>query len=50
MVSALCAPHLHRTFGVTLKTAWWMSHRIREAMTADDIRDFVWGGKCSAQP
>jgi transposase-like protein len=23
---------LHRTFGVTLKTAWFMSHRIREAM------------------
>jgi transposase-like protein len=25
---------LHRTLGVTLKTAWFMSHRIREAMTA----------------
>ncbi len=24
---------LHRTLGVTLKTAWFMSHRIREAMT-----------------
>lgn len=23
---------LHRTFGVTLRTAWFMSHRIREAM------------------
>jgi transposase-like protein len=23
---------LHRTLGVTLKTAWFMSHRIREAM------------------
>ncbi len=23
---------LHRTLGVTLKTAWSMSHRIREAM------------------
>src|SRR3954467_15856889 len=23
---------LHRTLGVTLKTAWYMSHRIREAM------------------
>jgi transposase-like protein len=23
---------LHRTFGVTLKTAWFMTHRIREAM------------------
>ena len=26
---------LHRTLGVTLKTAWFMSHRIREAMRAD---------------
>jgi transposase-like protein len=25
---------LHRTLGVTLKTAWFMSHRIREAMKA----------------
>ena len=24
---------LHRTLGVTLKTAWFMSHRIREALT-----------------
>src|ERR1019366_2488278 len=24
---------IHRTLGVTLKTAWFMSHRIREAMT-----------------
>ena len=23
---------LHRTLGVTLKTAWFMSHRVREAM------------------
>jgi transposase-like protein len=25
---------LHRTLGVTLKTAWFMSHRLREAMSA----------------
>jgi transposase-like protein len=25
---------IHRTLGVTLKTAWFMSHRIREAMTS----------------
>jgi hypothetical protein len=25
---------LHRTLGVTYKTAWFMSHRLREAMTA----------------
>jgi transposase-like protein len=28
---------LHRTLGVTLKTAWFMSHRIREAMRAVGI-------------
>ena len=28
---------LHRTLGVTLKTAWFMSHRIREAMRRDDL-------------
>ncbi len=28
---------LHRTLGVTLKTAWFMSHRIREAITAFGI-------------
>lgn len=28
---------LHRTLGVTLKTAWFMSHRIREAMKSDDL-------------
>ena len=27
---------LHRTLGVTLKTAWFMSHRIREAMASND--------------
>lgn len=28
---------LHRTLGVTLKTAWFMAHRIREAMTTVGI-------------
>ena len=28
---------LHRTLGVTLKTAWFMSHRIREAMRHDGL-------------
>jgi transposase-like protein len=28
---------LHRTLGVTLKTAWFMSHRIREAMREGDL-------------
>lgn len=31
---------LHSTLGVTLKTAWFMSHRIREAMKADGIEIF----------
>ena len=33
---------LHRTLGVTLKTAWFMSHRIREAMRDGDL--FPMGG------
>src|SRR5580700_11150062 len=28
---------IHRTLGVTLKTAWFLSHRVREAMRADDL-------------
>ena len=28
---------LHRILGVTLKTAWFMSHRIREAMRAGEL-------------
>jgi transposase-like protein len=28
---------LHRTLGVTLKAAWFMSHRIREAMRSNDL-------------
>jgi transposase-like protein len=36
---------LHRTLGVTLKTAWFMSHRIREAMRSGDLSPFgVEGG------
>lgn len=31
---------LHRTLGVTLKTAWFMSHRIREAMDEGNIGSF----------
>jgi len=34
---------LHRTLGVTLKTAWFMSHRIREAMR--DGKLAMMGGK-----
>jgi transposase-like protein len=35
---------LHRTLGVTLKTAWFMSHRIREAMRSGDLAPFGTGG------
>ena len=35
---------LHRTLGVTVKTAWFMSHRIREAMRDDNSVDFGAGG------
>lgn len=31
---------LHRILGVTLKTAWFMSHRIREAMRDGDLAPF----------
>ena len=35
---------LHRTLGVTLKNAWFMSHRNREAMRDDGSVDFGAGG------
>ena len=35
---------LHRTLGVTLKTAWFMLHRIREAMRDDGDMVFGSGG------
>ncbi|MGN6364431.1 IS1595 family transposase [Asticcacaulis taihuensis] len=35
---------LHRTLGVTLKTAWFMSHRIREAMRSGDMTPFGGNG------
>lgn len=34
------ANQLHRTLGVTLKTAWFMGHRIREAMKSDGLEVF----------
>lgn len=35
---------LHRILGVTLKTAWFMSHRIREAMRSGDMTPFGGNG------
>lgn len=31
---------LHRTLGITLKSAWFMSHRIHEAMKSSDLSFF----------
>jgi len=36
----ISANQLHRTLGVTLKTAWFMGHRIREAMRTGDLTPF----------
>lgn len=36
----ISANQLHRTLGVTLKTAWFMSLRIREAMRSGDFSPF----------
>src|SRR5690606_17104120 len=33
----ISANQLHRTLGVTLKTAWFMGHRIREAMRTGSL-------------
>ncbi len=35
---------LHRTLGITLKSAWFMSHRIREAMKSNNLSQFGIGG------
>lgn len=40
----MSAHQLHRTIGVTYKTAWFMWHRIREAMANDDPSFFGGGG------
>lgn len=40
----ISANQLHRTLGVTLKSAWFMGHRIREAMRADGLKVFGRGG------
>lgn len=40
----ISANQLHRTLGVTLKTAWFMAHRIREAMRDGDLSPFGGSG------
>ncbi|WP_066256920.1 IS1595 family transposase [Hydrogenophaga flava] len=39
----ISANQLHRTLGITLKSAWFMGHRIREAMR-DNRTDLLGGG------
>ena len=36
----ISAHQLHRTLEVTYKTAWFMAHRIREAMRSGDLAPF----------
>ena len=43
------AHQLHRTLGVTYKTAWFMAHRIREAMRPIDTEPMGGEGKFSKQ-
>lgn len=40
----ISANQLHRILGVTLKTAWFLAHRIREAMREGDLAPFGSGG------
>ncbi|WP_340110557.1 IS1595 family transposase [Pikeienuella sp. HZG-20] len=40
----ISAHQLHRSIGVTYKTAWFMFHRIREAMRSDDDVSMFGGG------
>lgn len=40
----ISAHQLHRTLEVTYKTAWFMEHRIREAMREGDLAPFGTGG------
>lgn len=41
----MSAHQLHRMLGVTYKTAWFMAHRIREAMREDDNTSGPLGGE-----
>lgn len=39
----MSAHQLHRMLGVTYKTAWFMAHRIRYAMSVDPMKDMLHG-------
>ena len=40
----ISANQIHRTLGCTLKTAWFLAHRVREAMRSGDLTPFGGGG------
>lgn len=40
----ISAHQLHRVLGITYKSAWFLAHRIREAMRSGDIAPFGAGG------
>lgn len=40
----ISAHQLHRVLGVTYKTAWFLAHRVREAMRSGDLAPFGQGG------
>src|SRR5688572_29506636 len=44
----ISAHQLHRTIGVTYKTAWFMAHRIRFAMTQEPLSGMLMSGTVEA--
>ena len=40
----ISSKQLHRTLGITLKSAWFITHRIREAMRNNGLSVFESGG------
>jgi transposase-like protein len=41
----ISANQMHRTLGITLKSAWFMCHRVREAMRSNNIEPLGGAGK-----
>lgn len=41
--NGVSAHEIHRNLGVTYKTAWFMMHRLREAMTDLTAKGSIWG-------
>ena len=42
--NGVCAHQLHRTLGVSYKSAWFMGHRIREALRQGGLAPPMMGG------